>query len=195
VLFIAPTAADAFVSPPWGFRRRRMVPEIPGLRCAPTWALESRPFRPNGARQPCPTRVSGPNPGSKYFPSCLHARRNSGSASFTRRVRVDDGAPPLLEGTVRGPSGRYAGTGGQGSSIGRGRRESGTGRLRGHRDWTRDWDGTSISSHCYFVPPWRPTTSLVGKRSPAGTQNRSAGGEDPFSLREKRIPGRQKVDG
>ena len=32
-----------------------------------------------------------------------------------------------------------------------------------------------------------------GKRSPAGTKNRSAGGEDPFSLRGERIPGRRRL--
>ena len=69
------------------------------------------------------------NPEPKYFPSCLHGRRNSGSASFAGRGRVDDGAPPLVEETARSGSSPYARPGGQGSAVG-----GGTG--------LGPWDGT-----------------------------------------------------
>jgi hypothetical protein len=69
------------------------------------------------------------NPEPKYFPSCLHGRRNSVSASFTGRGRLEDGAPPSVEETARSGSSRYARPGGQGWATG-----IGTG--------LRHWDGT-----------------------------------------------------
>jgi len=147
-----------------------------------------------GRDQLAPTRVLSPNPGPKYFPSCLHGRRNSGSASFTGRGRVDDGAPPLVEETARSGSSRYARPGGQGSATGigtglghwdgsgkapspqpspirSGPKRTGEGERAG-RD--TGWDGTSISSHCYFVPQLFHHTGATdnvpgGEKIPGGT--------------------------
>ena len=82
----------------------------------------------------------------------------------------------------------------------------GTGRRCGHgtaHGLGRDIDfvplffrHTAISSHCYFITPRRPTTSLVGKRSPAGTKFGSLpvvgilfsiGGKDPRQTESGRL--------
>jgi hypothetical protein len=138
------------------------------------------------ARHPWLTRPLGVGPADNARPG------GQGSATGIGTGLGPWDGTHSFESKVQGPRSKVFGP--LGSEAVRGERARGVRLNLPHLTWGpgRDtgWDGTSISSHCYFVTRWRPKTSLVGKTSPPGTKSGSPPGWGSFFTKGERIPGK-----